>query len=101
MNIHWCWRDDGRDVFFSSCSRGMFGRDVFTVQEAWIFGRDVFYSSNLPEEVQMEWRFGILSGGSFLGSSCVSEVYLVVSAPSRCPWLQLLSKIFLRVATMD
>ena len=48
-------RDDGRDVFYNSCSRGMFGRDVFTVHWDWIFGRDVFNSSNFSrKEVRLE-----------------------------------------------
>ena len=47
-------REDEQDVFYNSCSREMFGRDVFTVQEAWIIGHDVFDNSNLPVEVRME-----------------------------------------------
>ena len=42
-------RDNEKDVFYSSCSPGMFGRDVFTVQEDWIIGRDVFDISKFPE----------------------------------------------------
>ena len=38
------FKDNEPDVFYSSCSPRMFGRDVFTVQEDWIIGRDVFYS---------------------------------------------------------
>ena len=43
-------RDDEQDVFYNSCSPGMFGRDVFTIQEDWIIGRDVFDSSKFPKE---------------------------------------------------
>ena len=102
-------RDDEQDVFYSSCSPGMFGRDVFTAQEDWIIRRDVFDSSNfLDEAVRLERSFGEslciqtrIFLGDFLVAAIPFKVYLVVDVPSWCPWLQVLSKRFLSVATMD